>query len=63
MYFSFFQDCDIAVNWSGGLHHAKKFEVINNVFGGITLKKSVCDLISALLKKHDILRAKVCMMP
>lgn len=21
-----FQQCDIAVNWSGGLHHAKKFE-------------------------------------
>ena len=21
------QHCDIAVNWSGGLHHAKKFEV------------------------------------
>lgn len=21
-----FKQCDIAVNWSGGLHHAKKFE-------------------------------------
>ena len=49
MHFSLFQDCDIAVNWSGGLHHAKKFEVINNAFAGITFKKSVCHLISALL--------------
>lgn len=23
----YLQSCDIAVNWSGGLHHAKKFEV------------------------------------
>lgn len=31
-YFLFiFQHCDIAVNWSGGLHHAKKYEVRNNV--------------------------------
>jgi histone deacetylase 3 len=22
----FFNQCDIAINWSGGLHHAKKFE-------------------------------------
>ena len=22
-----FQICDIAINWAGGLHHAKKFEV------------------------------------
>jgi acetoin utilization deacetylase AcuC-like enzyme len=22
----FFYQCDIAINWSGGLHHAKKFE-------------------------------------
>jgi histone deacetylase 3 len=24
--FIFIQHCDIAINWSGGLHHAKKFE-------------------------------------
>jgi len=23
------QQCDIAINWSGGLHHAKKYEVRN----------------------------------
>ncbi len=22
----YFYQCDIAINWSGGLHHAKKFE-------------------------------------
>lgn len=27
-FFLLLQHCDIAVNWSGGLHHAKKFEVI-----------------------------------
>ena len=32
--------CDIAVNWSGGLHHAKKFEAsgfcyVNDIVLGI----------------------------
>lgn len=26
-----FQICDIAINWAGGLHHAKKFEVSEEV--------------------------------
>ena len=25
--------CDIAINWAGGLHHAKKFEVSEEVMG------------------------------
>ena len=34
-------DCDIAVNWSGGLHHAKKWEAsgfcyVNDIVVGIT---------------------------
>ena len=34
------QSCDIAVNWSGGLHHAKKFEAsgfcyVNDIVIGI----------------------------
>lgn len=28
-----FQICDIAINWAGGLHHAKKFEVSEEVMG------------------------------
>lgn len=32
----FFQICDIAINWAGGLHHAKKFEV----------RKKSCILVS-----------------
>lgn len=28
-----FQICDIAINWAGGLHHAKKFEVREEVRG------------------------------
>lgn len=28
-----FQICDIAINWAGGLHHAKKFEVSEEVTG------------------------------
>ena len=35
------------MNWSGGLHHAKKFEVITITVAGITKKKQpVCDLIT-----------------
>lgn len=30
-----FQICDIAINWAGGLHHAKKFEVSEEVMGEI----------------------------
>ena len=26
------QQCDIAINWSGGLHHAKKYEVSSAVY-------------------------------
>lgn len=28
-----FQICDIAINWAGGLHHAKKFEVSPKMVG------------------------------
>lgn len=28
-----FQICDIAINWAGGLHHAKKFEVSEEMMG------------------------------
>lgn len=28
-----FQICDIAINWAGGLHHAKKFEVSEDMMG------------------------------
>lgn len=31
-----FQICDIAINWAGGLHHAKKFEVSEEVMGETT---------------------------
>lgn len=27
------QICDIAINWAGGLHHAKKFEVSEEAVG------------------------------
>lgn len=31
-----FQICDIAINWAGGLHHAKKFEVSEEEMGETT---------------------------
>ena len=37
--FPVFQHCDIAINWSGGLHHAKKFEVRCNMNHDFIQKK------------------------
>ena len=40
IYNKYFFRCDIAINWSGGLHHAKKFEAsgfcyVNDIVIGI----------------------------
>uniref|UniRef100_A0A6Q2XE80 Histone deacetylase n=1 Tax=Esox lucius TaxID=8010 RepID=A0A6Q2XE80_ESOLU len=43
----FFQICDIAINWAGGLHHAKKFEA-----SGFCYVNDIVISILELLKYH-----------
>ena len=40
-------ECDIAINWSGGLHHAKKFEA-----SGFCYVNDIVIAILELLKVH-----------
>ena len=42
------QSCDIAVNWAGGLHHAKKFEA-----SGFCYVNDIVIGILELLKRHN----------
>ncbi|MEQ2259229.1 Histone deacetylase 3 [Xenotaenia resolanae] len=44
---NFFQICDIAINWAGGLHHAKKFEA-----SGFCYVNDIVISILELLKYH-----------
>lgn len=37
-----FQICDIAINWAGGLHHAKKFEVSAKMVGEVGDGQDAC---------------------
>ena len=48
-----FQQCDIAINWSGGLHHAKRFEVSFNT--GLIFKRKSTG-IEELQKGHEKLK-------
>jgi histone deacetylase 3 len=41
------QQCDIAINWAGGLHHAKKFEA-----SGFCYINDIVVAILELLKYH-----------
>ena len=41
-------DCDVAINWSGGLHHAKKWEA-----SGFCYVNDIVVGILELLKHHQ----------